>query len=357
MGGNLLKKFGLPESRIPREQYDKIANEIIEKFKSLPYHSAIRKYYHGQVMIMMRAIPSLRNKESHGDIDFVVGSDQHCPSYSKELNLIKQFIKDEFGYDPHCNDQTYSFPYLGYQMDIKFVQDSDFSSYLNYGSWGDCSNLMGKIFNKIGLHYGHKGLSYWINNNIYEANPNPSNNYVLEKVVLTTDMRTICVLGGFNYSKWFDGFDDEEEVFRFIAESRFFKKDIFYFENLNHINKTRNRKRSMYANFIKWCQDVQPPDNINNYLSKDEYFTIYQNYFPILSQAVGRNFTKYNTRKLSKSKINSSILMEKYGIEQGPRLGKIMSTLKERYSDVNIIELNPEELDTIIKEIIYVCGN
>lgn len=347
MGGNLLKRFNLPQSRIPNSEYHDIVKEIITIFKNSAYNPVI-----------CQAPPSLRKKESHGDIDFVLGINGPTKWLFRQYNSwlflsIDEFIEKTFGYKPICNDSTYSFPYKGYQMDIKVLQAKDLQSYVHYNSWGDTSNLMGRIFHKMGLSYGHLGLTFYIRKSMFDNDLLWSNDdHIMRQVVLSQDMREICEIGSFNYEQWAAGFDTEEDVFNFIASSKFFRKDIFLLENLNHINRIRNKKRSFYTNFIEWCKTTNPPDNIESFLDKRAYALIFQDRFPHLRQQIGESFFNYKLHNLIKSRINGNILMEKYGVTKGPDLSKIISSIKAKYSNIELIQISDSILDEEIKLLI-----
>lgn len=347
MGGNLLKRFNLPQSRIPNSEYNEIAKEIIAIFKNSAY-----------TPVICQAPPSLRKKESHGDIDFVFGINGPTKWLFRQGNSwlslpIDEFIEKTFGYKPICNDSTYSFPYKGYQMDIKVLQAKDLRSYVHYNSWGDTSNLMGRVFHKMGLSYGHSGLTFYIRKSMFDNDLLWSNDdHIIRQVVLSQDMREICDIGGFDYKKWAEGFDTEEDVFQFIASSKFFRKDIFLLENLNHINRVRNKKRSFYCNFLNWCETVNPLDNTNSFLDKRVYSVILQDRFPHLRAEIGDAFFNYKLDGLIKNRINGKILMEEYRIQEGPNLSKIISAIKAKYTKIELIQLSDLVLDQEIKMII-----
>lgn len=365
MGGALLKKWNLPEKRILNSEYDNLKSKLIVKlsmdthnyYPSGPYDSNVGHDKFGTA-------PCLRNKESHGDLDIMVGIDHMDSGRSykdriwrnKERNLvhIQEYLEELCGYKPHVNSNVISFPYEGFQVDITFVDHEDYQSSVNYNSWGDTSNIMGRVFHKMGLHYGHTGLSFWIRQGMYGGDVSWSDNdHIYEKVVLTKSMKQICEVGGFDYDVWKKGFDTQEEAYQFIAKSKYFNKEIFAFENLNNINRVRNKKRPMYAGFVEWLETASPPDSADSeFLSKTAYSLIFQEKFPILKEKVAKYYFEYKMTKEVKAKINGKIIVEKYGVTDGPTVGKIMSYLKTKYKPFELLAIRNSALDAEIRNLI-----
>lgn len=242
MGGMLLKNWGLPEKRLNSSEYEQFKNSLLKKLSDDIVYCT--QGYHPELLCdALGVAPAIRQKESHGDIDIVIGVDRGVSGKrdykdvmwrNSKVPTTEQFTTAEYlvrlsGYVPHVNSNTISFPYNGFQVDLTFIPLEDYYSSINYNSWGDCSNLMGRVFHKMGLHYGHIGLSFWIRQGMFDNDITWSDNdHIYEKVILTKDMKTICEIGGFDYDRWRDGFDTNEEVYQFIADSKYFRKELFY---------------------------------------------------------------------------------------------------------------------------------
>jgi len=324
MGGNLLKTWNLPEKRIPTDEYEKIKYKLINKFHS---DMKVNRPCFNRVAVA----PSLRNKETHGDLDILIQcySDPSILISWKDYKDFSDYLQKEFGYKPYKNSNVYSFPYQGFQVDVTFYPEDEFESSYNYCSWNDTSNLMGRVFHKMGLHFGHSGLSFWIRQGLFDNNLQWSDSdHIYDKVVLTRCMREICEIGGFNYKRWSKGFDTEQDAFDFVVNSKHFNKALFELENLNHTNRTRNRKRGMYMRFVEYvadCDKVGEP-----FRSKQEYSLMMQCKFSQLHRAIDGFRLLYEVDKVNKEKVNGKLVMEWCNLSEsdGQMVGKIMNEVR-----------------------------
>ena len=370
MGGKLLSKWGLPEKRLNNQEYQSLKDTLLKLFRRnlYQYHGYPQAPYDScRVQDEIGVAPAIRQKETHGDLDILIGVDEGDSTPSRTYHDIEwdnpiiddgrrfnniDFFEKLSGYKPHVNSNVISFPYMGFQIDVTFFPKKDFWSALNYNSWGDTSNLLGRVFHKKGLHLSHIGLSFWIRQGMFDNNITWSDNdHIYEKVVLTRDMKTICELGGFDYAKWKAGFDTNEDVYNFVAESKFFKKELFAFENLNNVNRVRNAKRIMYKGFVDWL-DVKNPDESHKaeFLDKSTYALIYQGKFPHLRDAISKYYFEYNVTKCLKSKLNGRIVMDVLGIEDGKMVGQIMSAIKKEFTTMELLGKTESEIKAIIKD-------
>ncbi len=370
MGGALLKKWGLPEKRLNNSEYQSIKDTLLRLFRRnlYQYHGYPQAPYDScRVQDEIGVAPTIKQKETHGDLDILIGVDEGDSFSARTYRDLRWVMESEFGsfkklttyeyfaklsgHDPYVNSNVISFPYMGFQIDVTFYPKTDFYSALNYNSWGDCSNLLGRVFHKMGLHFGHTGLSFWIRQGMFDNNITWSDNdHIYEKVVLTKNMADICKIGGFDYNRWKAGFDTNEEVYQFVAESKYFKKELFAFENLNHINRVRNKKRPMYAAFVEWLETTNPGESgKKEFLDKSTYALIFQNKFPHLREAISKYYFEYNVTKCLKSKLNGRIIMNVLGIDDGKTVGQIMSTIKKDLTTMELIEKTESEIKEIIK--------
>lgn len=360
MGGALLKTWNLPEKRIPTDEYNRIKNELVEKLRS---DSECNRQMH---YAFIGVAPSIRNKETHGDLDIIVSRfsnpDTHI-MWKGETDFGK-YLQSEFGYKPFKNSNVYSFPYQEFQVDVTFQPMNDFYMAIDYSSWGDTSNLMGRIFHKMGLHFGHSGLSFWIRQGLFDNNLQWSDSdHIYEKVVLTRDMKEICEIGGFDYERWNKGFDTESDAFDFVINSKYFNKELFALENLNHINRTRNRKRGMYMRFVEYVADSNKVGE--PFSSKHEYSLLMQCKYSQLQRAIDGFRLSYEIDKVIKEKVNGKLVAEWCYLSEndGPLIGKIMNEVRDIPKHVLLLmsqeEIKKKVVDMHIKNkncISYVHG-
>lgn len=348
MGGLLLKTWNLPEKRIPTLEYEKIKRELLTKFRG---DVVINSPFFGK--LFAEVAPSIRNKETHGDLDINISdlTDKHATVSWKEFDNFSEYLEKEFGYKPFKNSNVYSFPYDGFQVDVTFHPFDDFDMAVNYSSWGDLGNLMGRIFHKMGLHYGHAGLSFWIRQGLFDKNVQWSDNdHIYEKVVLSKNMKEICQIGGFDYDRWKQGFDCEQDAFDFVVDSKYFDKSLFDLESLNHTNRTRNRKRGMYMRFVEYVSTIEKKGT--PFLSKYEYSLYMQSKFYNLNQAISRYRLIYEIDKIVKEKINGNLVMEWLNLSEkdGKLVGQIMTEIRKTNREQLLIT-SQEQLKDRVYEI------
>jgi hypothetical protein len=182
----------------------------------------------------------------------------------------------------------------------------------------------------MGLHFGHSGLSFWIRQGLFDNNLQWSDSdHIYDKVVLTRDMQEICEIGGFDYNRWNQGFDTEQDAFDFVIDSKHFNKELFELENLNHTNRTRNRKRGMYMRFVEYVADSNKVGEL--FRSKHEYSLMMQGRFNHLQHTINDFRYLYEVDKVIKEKVNGKLVMEWLDLfeSDGPIVGKIMSEIRD----------------------------
>lgn len=346
MGGNLLKIWNLPDKRASNEEYERIGSRM----RTYLLHSS---HPHGGVARATIA-PCIRDKDTHGDIDILFGLPNGKPDEDiwwgmyggeKSFETFAGFIKHELGYEPHQNSNVFSFPVEGIQVDVTFLPLEEFNSAKAYTSWGDLGNLMGRVYHKMGLHYGHSGLQFWIRQGMYDANISWSDSdHIYSKCVLSQDPKVIFELGGFDYERWTKGFDTEKDAFDFVINSKYFDHTLFALENLNHTNRTRNRKRGMYMRFIEYLKFLEESEEPRTYkyLSKEVYSLVFQDKFPHLKTAIGKYRFEHELQRQYKEKVNGKRVAEWLCTADGPLIGSVMKDIKLRWTPIEAIQLSDD---------------
>ena len=164
MGGRALLKFGIESKRIPLDEYQSLSGEI---------KNILNKTTHN-------IIPSHRNKETFGDMDIVYTG----VSFTKE-SILELFPKTKA---LSKNGNVLSLEYKDFQIDLIYSSEEYYESYLNYAAFPDLGNLAGRIFHKIGVKYGHRGLDLVVRLD--------ENQHVLSEINLTKSIDEILPLIG-----------------------------------------------------------------------------------------------------------------------------------------------------------------
>ena len=214
MGGKALKNVKC--IRIDRRSYETIKNDVISK---------LNKYFNVESLI------ELPEKESFGDIDLL---------YEDNNKNVLEIVKKEFNpKDIKINGPCISFSYYVinddyFQIDLINVDNLEIAKF--YMSYGDLGSILGLIVKKNNLTFGHIGLSV-----LYED----------EKIILIDDPIKICNFLNLDYNKYKNRFSSKEEIFKWILDCKYFKKEYFDVNKFNGDNRKRYLIRPFF-NMIKW---------------------------------------------------------------------------------------------------------
>lgn len=115
------------------------------------------------------------------------------------------------------------------------INPKKFDFATDYYKWHDFSIIIGKIFEEMGLTYNHYGLKYKRTVKIYDENK------TVGEIFLTKDIKTILEFLDLDYQEFNKGFNNKEELFDYIHQSKFFNPDDFY------VSTKRGRKNKLFS--------------------------------------------------------------------------------------------------------------
>jgi hypothetical protein len=320
MGGNIFKD---ETRRYSREEYLVAERTVLAKIRWL---FGVTPY----------TIPYYHVKESFGDMDLILPVDKITSDWKNQLIELFDLSKNQYS----SNGNVFSFVYNQFQIDIITAKDDNAAKMaVAYFSYNDLGNLIGRIFHKLGLKYGHKGLSLVVRPD--------DNQHVLQEILLTRDMKAIFPIIGLSYDEFQNGFENLEDVFKFVAKSTFFDPEIFLFHNRNHKAVIRDRKRATYNSFLNWIKETNPSANYS-FENKDErggynirepfYSEIVVPVFPWVKDIVNDLITRYELVKKAKERIDGLIIREITGLE-GKDLGEFIQKFDLSPSQWSNVEL------------------
>lgn len=313
MGGNALK---VPVVRLNATEFKEYESEVLSKLK--------KKF--------SKILPTLyyRNKPSFGDLDILVAK----PKLNRDEFV--QFLKDEFNTkDFYFNTDVVSFEYKNFQVDLIFVPAEDLEIAQFYYSYNDLNNLSGRVAHKLGVKFGFDGLNYVIRN---------EHGSISKKILITRDPRKIYDFIDLDYDRYLQGFDELEDIFEFILSSKYFSSSIFALENLNHQNRTRNRKRKTYQLFLNYLENNKIEKEFNYLKNKEEYIPYIEEFFDCkLSEKINRLREKFEYKKELSKRFNGDIIMKLIPIK-GKELGSFIVKFKSRFVNFDeYLEKNNQE--------------
>lgn len=277
MGGNALKT--VKTRRYERAEYFELEKEVMKKVREILPHckSAPIHAYH--------------TKPSFGDMDIVIEKKKDA----KEL-LSAHF--DEWGVqEVYKNKNTWSINYGDFQVDLIFMEPEFYESTLNYFSYNDIGNLLGRVARKRGFKLGHRGLNYLM---MGKTN-------LIKDVNVTNDYMSALDFLGYDSKRYKLGFDTIQEMFDYVIENEAFTPEIFLLENRNYSARIRDAKRKNYADFLIYISDMEPRDlNVDKEKELDRAFNAFPE-FKVKYDEVNKDL---KLKEMVKTKFNANIVMD-----------------------------------------------
>lgn len=304
MGGSALKNT--VTRRYAKDEYDKITNFVIDKMMT------------SKNFMSIHCIPAYASKESFGDLDIVYSTFQDCQSIKSDL--IKLFGPNEVV----VNSNVISLNVRDLQVDFIHLTADEFDYGLNYFSYNDCGALIGKLAHQLGLKHGAYGLFM----------PVYFENQKIDDVLINLDHNKTLRLLGLSVKKFHKGFETQNDIFEFIAESKYFNPDIYLPENNTSINS--DKKRETYLKFLDFCSKYTGPKHVKN-VDKFTTLNILVDEFPEYYSYYKNLIQNHVTKIYSAKKFNGNIVSKLTGLS-GKELGNFMKLLKTN------IEFKPENV-------------
>jgi hypothetical protein len=312
MGGSALKNF--PTRRYQKEEFSLVQERVLQLLRSVNIDAAPLLYY--------------REKETFGDLDVLV-------RWDKDVNLaITSILKLFRPQDFFINNAVLSLNVEELQVDFIITSSFTFPTSYHYFAYNDLGNFMGRIAKEVfDVKYGHDGL---------HANVKIGSN-VIDKLEVSRDSKKIFEFLGFDYRRYMQGFDTLDDIFNYVINSLYFHPSYFALDKLNHINRTRNRKRANYSLFLEKIKDYDvkslipiPPHSVDSF-------------FPDANIGENRNRIIASTLRYQNSKGRVIDILKSKGFT-GKALGKAhqiifhkLGACRDKYSEI-VSNLTDEEV-------------
>lgn len=328
MGGNIFKNA----MRLNSSDYHELKSEVFDLLSNI-YISEIIKYED-----FIREIPSYHQKQDFGDMDIILNKQ----FFSKQMMI--DYLKDS-NTPISNNGDVLSFLFTSskgykFQIDLVYSGPEDFLSSYHYFSWNDLGNLIGVLLKKLGVKYGHKGLSLMIR----------EGDYVLCEMPLTKDVNIVLDIMGLDKEKFHIGFNSLLDIFEYMCSSWYFNPDVYLLENRSNISRVCDKKRKTYSEFLNYLRKNDIPakhifktqDNKGGYNIKEPYYTdVVLKYFPEAEQQVRELQESYIRQKQFRKAFNPVEIGETLHLK-GKELGAFYTWLRNS-SDINFLPENKEE--------------
>lgn len=304
MGGNVFI-HSHKVLRLNKKDYERYCIEIISLFNLFSLKENID----------YKIVKAIREKETFGDMDIVIKN-------SIPLTLLKEKLI-EYGYPVSKNGNVVSFLYCSFQIDLIFVNDDIFDYAWNYFNWNDVGNIIGRLSKQYGLKHGWQGL-YYVQRN---------GDHIIKEHLLSTNYLDVLNCMHLNTDTFLNGFDTFEKMFSWVTSSTRFMPEIFKFENLNHTNRVRDKKRKTYNMFLKYLETIDQTQFEENFkLTSEEKTECVCRWFPFVRSEIEK-YDKINKEiALTKNKFNGLIIHNLLDIK-GKVLGNFITQFKSIYNN------------------------
>lgn len=288
----------------------------------------------------IEAIPAYRSKPSFGDMDVLFQSDNfnvQLVDYLTRTFASKQVVQ---------NSNVYSFEHQEFQVDLILTPEKHFQTSLNYFSYNDLGNLLGRISHSMGLKLGHDGLSYsW-----------RDGDYMFATLELERDWRVILPVLGYSYDRWNKGFDSLKDIFEFAVSSPFFNKDIYLLHNRNHTSRVRDAKRKTYMEFLQWLEEA-PPGTVPAYPRKDSkalWLPYLFEQLPGFEEKYRETDARFQAAMTAKRRFNGELVQSLTGLS-AQALGELMRKIKEHFGGKEalqafVLQASDAEIEAMVLE-------
>lgn len=315
MGGNIFKNT----RRYSKEEYLLVQDKWVKLLENTFQIGTIRV---------------TNDKNTFGDLDLVV-------SGSKEL-LIK-YLQNNYVYS--INGNIISILDVDFQIDFITVPLECFNYSVNYFSLQDIGNILGRMLKQYGFKHGWQGLYYPQLSDIEGT----KSEYVIKEHLLSLDYYKTLEIAKVDIDKFKTGFNAIEELFQWVTASPLFIPQIFKFENLNHTNRVRDKKRKTYNMFLNWLEENGWFDNNEPYkkLNKKEKRQYVLQAFPFVQKNIEEMEYQLKIHNICKSKFNGNLVKELTNLS-GKELGAFMKLLKPFTTDNIIYNMNEQTIKNLI---------
>lgn len=280
---------------------------------------------HNQMDWVGYLLPAYRNKNSFGDMDILIFHDGRVKNPKKQIQTY--FSPNEIFH----NGSVYSFDYKELQIDFIITPERNWETSINFFSYNDLGNFIGKIAHKLKVKYSFEGLKF-----VHRT----KEGRIMGEIILSKDPSVILPFLGFDYERWKQGFDNKEDIFEYIINSKYFNLDIFKFKNLSRNHKKRNKRRKMYFDFIDYCYNKTNLPKYKFCSDKKVYFDYIEQWFPGFKNRLKEFENKEKQKKKIAEKFNGHLIMKKIPGLNGKKLGMAISQYKKSKNNFENFILN-----------------
>lgn len=159
------------------------------------------------------------DKADFGDLDVLVSAPRLTP---RALDTFRNAVQ-ALEYRRHNMGHAYLVPVPGepraFQVDLFPTPPDELEPRFTFMSWGDGSNILGRMVKPLGLKWGEGGLSY-----VHRV---PGDEHWKRERHLTTELPVLLAALGLDPAVHRAGYPNEEAMFRYLVSSPLFRPFAF----------------------------------------------------------------------------------------------------------------------------------
>lgn len=322
MGGDLFKL-----GRLPREDY-------------LTLEAELRVYLDDRLGDQYRIPRYYGDKPDFGDLDIVVSEAAIDATWDR---FMQQTIED-LGVTQHArNPAVFSTVWREFQVDYFLRPEQYFESTYNFLCYNDLGNVLGRIFRRLNLKYGERGLEY-----VFRRDDDGSYKQVL---TVSVDMDRILELIELDSTMWHTGFDTLDAMFSWVTASPWFTADPYLDPN-SPVSKRATTRPTMQK-FLPWLEENPPAATQRLLEHRDDALKLIARAFPEagLLDAIERERAREARANVVRAKFSGKVVMALFPALEGKQLGEFIRTFKESFDDVEaeLADMSPEAIELALR--------
>lgn len=313
MGGKALKNTST--TRLSKADFDRVSTVVEAGLR--------QRFPQAQVAV----IPAYFSKTDFGDLDVLVSA-EGVQAQGGTDELKKLALEVFNATELFKNGNVLSFDYRatplqtapGFQVDVITMPEESFEFALNYFSFNDLGNLVGRTAHKQGCSFGHDGLWYYFRDGDYK----------FRELLLTRDFDLALRFLGYDPQRFHAGFEGLTDIFEYVAGSTFFNRSIFLLENRNYQSRVRDRKRKTYTEFLQWCENHPGLPAYTYPEDKAQWLPRLFEWFAPFKEAYAQAERDLQRQRLAKERFNGELVAQWSGL-QDKELGGLMKRVRESF--------------------------
>ena len=310
MGGNALKQY--ETHRLDSDEYF----GLVEEFESIFFEA---------FNFLPVLIQAYRQKETFGDADFLIDSSKLPENWVDRLKETYCLTQEQYVRNSPCH----SIGWRNFQIDLIVTAHDDMKPSVFYFSYNDFGNIIGRSGSKLGVKIGHKGMSLVVRHR-------DKSDHILKEIFFSKEPHDVLDLLGLSIERYEQGFDTLEEMFEYVATSKYYDPEIYKLEHRSAVSRIRDRKRTTYSMFLEWSEahpelakySFPEKSELGGYSIRMPYYeTEVLTRFPFVGEEVNSVINDFEIDLRFKEVYNGRIVGEITGLARAA-LGEFMYHLK-----------------------------